>query len=191
VKATHILRQEHEIILKMLDAADDIASRLEQNTSVARDSLRDVVEFFQVFADRCHHSKEEDFLFPALEAKGLPRNGGPVGVMLFEHELGRATVRRMADALAAYESDPGAAGDAWAAASREYSALLRAHIQKENNILFVMAERLLTDAEQDQLSQAFARVETEKIGSGTHERLHGMVDAIAGKTCACAAIHNQ
>jgi hemerythrin-like domain-containing protein len=190
VKAIQTLRQEHEVILKMLDVAENVASRLEQNAPVPSDRLRDVVEFLQVFADRCHHSKEEDVLFPALEAKGLPRNGGPIGVMLFEHQLGRSSIRQMADALSSYNNQPGEAGARWAAAAREYATLLRAHIQKENNILFVMAERLLSESEQDQLSQAFEKIETEKFGPGTHERLHSMVDAAAGTACACASVHN-
>jgi len=42
------------------------------------------------YVDRCHNHKEELHLFPKLEAKGMPRHGGPLGVMLQEHERGAA-----------------------------------------------------------------------------------------------------
>jgi hemerythrin-like domain-containing protein len=181
--ATHTLRREHEAILKMLDVAAGLASRLEAHHAVPEEQLNDTVEFFQVFADRCHHAKEEELLFPALESKGLPRNGGPIAVMLHEHEVGRATVRRMATAAKAYPSDR-SAGTAWAAAAREFAALLSGHIQKENNVLFVMAERMLSDAEQTRLAADFERAEEEKIGPGTHERLHATMERLTSQVLA-------
>ena len=66
----------------------------------------------------------------------------------------------------------------WAAAAVDYAQLLREHIAKENQILFVMAERMLTPAEQQELAAAFDKVETEKLGAGTHERLHAMMDKL-------------
>ncbi len=172
--ATQTLRREHEAILEMLAVAAELASRLEEGTPVPAEQLRDTIEFFTVFADRCHHAKEEELLFPALEQKGMPRAGGPIAVMLHEHDVGRAAVRRMSAAAEAYPADP-AAGPAWAAAARDYTALLHGHIQKENNVLFVMAERLLSDAEQARLGADFETVEALKMGAGTHERLHGLI----------------
>jgi hemerythrin-like domain-containing protein len=189
MKATQILRQEHEAILKMLDTAENVAENLENSQPVPAATLAQILEFLQVFADRCHHGKEEDLLFPALTAKGLPERGGPVGVMLFEHEQGRALIRRMIEAFAGYADNPAPSGMQWASAAREYIALLRSHIQKENNILFVMAERLLSDAELEEMGQAFDRVETEKIGAGTHERLHASVERLSGAICGCSCSH--
>lgn len=178
--ATHTLRREHDAILRMLDVTAELARRIDAGASVPAEQLAGTVEFFQVFADRCHHAKEEDLLFPALEQKGLPRQGGPIGVMLHEHEIGRDAVRRMAAAAQAYPSDP-AAAKRWAAAAAEYIPLLSAHIQKENNILFVMAERMLSDEEQTRLGADFEAAEEQKIGPGTHERLHGLMEKLSAE----------
>jgi hemerythrin-like domain-containing protein len=137
-----------------------------------------LIEFFQLFADRCHHGKEEDLLFPLLEKKGMPRAGGPLAVMLHEHTLGRSFVRQMAQAAQDFAAGVSGAGRRWAEAAREYGGVLRAHIQKENDILFVMAERMLSEEEQAGLSEAFEQVEVEKMGAGTHERLHGVMAQI-------------
>ena len=126
---------------------------------------KDAVAFFRDFADRCHHGKEEAHLFPALEAKGFPRQGGPTGVMLHEHEQGRAHVRGMAEDI-----DAAAAGDA--AALRQfiehaegYISLLREHIYKEDHVLFQLADRTLSEADQQALSAAFGQVEAEEMGA--------------------------
>jgi hemerythrin-like domain-containing protein len=183
--ATQTLRREHELILKMLDVAAEIAARLEAGLAVPPEQLRDTVEFFQVFADRSHHAKEENFLFPALQLKGLPSNGGPIAVMLHEHEVGRAAVRRMAAAATAYPSDP-SSGAQWASAAREFAILLFGHIQKENSVLFVMAERLLSDAEQVGLGNAFKNAETQKLGEGTYERLQTVAERLTSTILAGA-----
>lgn len=176
--ATQVLRDEHDAILRMLDVTDESARRLDAGENVPAHVLNGLLEFLKLFADRCHHGKEEDLLFPLLEKKGLPRNGGPIGVMLHEHELGRKLIAEMSAAAEAYTTGDQGAGARWAQPARHYSALLREHIQKENNILFVMAERMLSEAEQQALKQSFDKVEVEKMGAGTHERLHALMDQL-------------
>ena len=182
--ATKVLRHEHEAILRMLSASEEVARRLGRGEQVAQQTLANLLEFFQLFADRCHHGKEEDLLFPLLEKKGFPRDGGPIGVMLFEHERGRLLIRQMAEATAACKAGDKGAGKRWAEAGAGYAALLRAHIDKENNVLFAMAERVLTPEEQADLAQRFEKLEVEKMGAGTHERLHAMMDALLAQISA-------
>jgi hemerythrin-like domain-containing protein len=170
--ATAVLRTEHEAILGMLAATGVAADRLERGEAVPGETLGGLLEFFQLFADRCHHGKEEDVLFPLLEQKGIPRGGGPIGVMLAEHDQGRGLIRDMAEAERGYRAGAADAGRRWAAAARAYTDLLQQHIAKENQVLFVMAERVLTDAEQQRAAADFERIELEKMGAGTHERLH-------------------
>jgi hemerythrin-like domain-containing protein len=187
--ATQILRKEHEAILKMLDALDQTSLQLLGGASVQPSTLEGLLEFFQLFADRCHHGKEEDLLFPLLERRGIPRERGPIGVMLSEHDQGRDLIQRMKAAAAEYEKEPHAAGKRWSEAATVYSQLLREHIMKENNILFRMAEQMLTPDEQTSLAEDFEKAEIEKMGAGTHERLHArMGQLLAEITRSSAAV---
>ena len=127
-KATEVLRKEHDAILKMIEATEITAARLERGEKVPDSMLAGLIEFFQLFADRCHHGKEEEIFFPRLVEKGMPRDGGPVGVMLHEHEMGRDLIRRMSQAEGAYRAGAPSAALSWAQAARSYSALLREHI---------------------------------------------------------------
>jgi hemerythrin-like domain-containing protein len=176
--ATEILRREHDAILRMLDATDEVIRRLDAGDKVEPAILDGLLEFFRLFADQCHHGKEEDLLFPKLEQKGMPREAGPIGVMLTEHDQGRAFVRQMAQAAGEYARGSAGAVARWTAAASGYAALLREHIYKENNILFVMAERMLTPEEQEELARQFEKVEVEKMGAGTHERLHTRMEQL-------------
>jgi hemerythrin-like domain-containing protein len=159
--STAELRHEHEIILRALAIAERLGRGLQRGEPIDRAALAWVVDFFRTFADRCHHGKEEEHLFPALERHGVPRDGGPIGTMLEEHEQGRALLREMGSG-----DDRRVAG-----AIGRYAALLRAHIDKENEVLFPLAEQVLTGAEQDALVAAFEGVEQAVVGPGVHERL--------------------
>lgn len=182
--ATEILRREHEVVLKMLEATRNAAFQIEHGKQVRPEVLADLGEFFGVFADQCHHGKEEKLLFPLLERKGLPREGGPVGVMLGEHEEGRGLVRAMTDAARAYASGAPEAAVRWAKAARSYVLLLEQHIQKENDVLFRIAERILTPEEQQSLAESFEKLEVEKMGPGTHQRLHAKMEKLVAEVAA-------
>jgi hemerythrin-like domain-containing protein len=179
--ATSVLRQEHDAILRMLEVTEEVARRLESGQAVPAETLGGLLDFFRLFADRLHHGKEEDLLFPLLEQKGMPREGGPVGVMLSEHEQGRALVRQMAEATTSYASGSEEAGGGWVGAARQYVALLRQHIDKENNVLFVMAENMLSADEQGELARQFEKVQEEKLGAGTRDRLHALKDKLSAE----------
>ena len=153
---------EHDLIEEVLDLVEKIISRLERNEQVPEGLAAWTVRFFREFADRCHHAKEEEVVFPRLEARGIPREGGPIGVMLGEHEVGRRCISRMDEAA---QKDP-VDGPAYAAAAREYVALLRSHIFKENNILFRMGRQVLTPEDDQELDRQSDAIEADRKLAG-------------------------
>lgn len=169
---TEELKHEHQIVLLILKAAEREVTNMDGGGALNVDEVEKMVDFFQNFTDRCHHAKEEKHLFPSLQQHGLPVGSGPVAVMLAEHEEGRKRVRAiigdMAEAKRGAAKAVGTVRDNLAA----YINLLRQHIQKEDNILFPMADKLIPADEQQLLSDAFARIEAEEIGEGTHEKYH-------------------
>ena len=164
-----ILTHEHRIIERALRALRGVCQRLEHGASVPADVLAQLVRFIQTFADRCHHGKEEKHLFPTLQEHGVPREGGPIGVMLQEHELGRGFVREMAEAASAYERGESDATSRFVSAAQSYLDLLAQHIYKEDHVLFPIAENVLDASTKAALVEAFEREEAA-LGLGTHEQ---------------------
>jgi hemerythrin-like domain-containing protein len=175
MKATQVLRDEHEGILAMLAVVDAAADRIRDGKSVPKDLFLNAVGFFQNFADKCHHGKEEGKLFPALVEHGMPQEGGPVGVMLEEHTLGRAYIRAMSAAAEKYAAGDVSAVPTLVEDAKGYVKLLREHIDKENGVLFPMADSILTENEQGELYDAFEQIEANEMGPGVHERYHAMI----------------
>jgi hemerythrin-like domain-containing protein len=169
-RATEILMAEHEVILNVLDCLQKLADDSSRAETFDVRSAKDILEFFGAFADKCHHGKEEGALFPMLFQKGLPRHVGPVAVMLSEHEEGRAEIAGMRAAIAALEQGHSEGVQRFVGHARAYVELLRDHIAKENTVLFPMADGMLNPAEQSEVLDRFATVESKDLGPGTHER---------------------
>lgn len=172
MKPTDTLKHEHEIVLAVLKGAEREADSILATGKVDTEKTDRMLDFFRVFVDKCHHSKEERRLFPRLEERGMPHNGGPIAVMLYEHTLGRNEIAAIADALDKFKAGDARAAEPLAEHLIAYIKILREHIEKENDILFAMADRILTPADQDELSAAFDDIEAEEIGEGVHEQYH-------------------
>ena len=88
------LKMEHDAVRLTLRILDEICRKIEKSGEITDlQHLDQLLEFFKVFVDKCHHGKEEELLFPALENVGVSREGGPIGVLLHEHQQGREYVR--------------------------------------------------------------------------------------------------
>src|SRR5208283_3140627 len=176
MKPIEDLKSEHEGILLMLDVLETMSEKIVAGKSIATDHLKQVIDFFQVFVDKCHHGKEERLLFGAMEEAGVPREGGPIGVMLSEHGRGRQFIAEMKNLLNSYEKGESGALVVLTTPALQYVNLLRSHIWKENNVLFPMAEKEIPAAKLELIGEQFDRFEKEEIGQGTHEAFHEMID---------------
>jgi hemerythrin-like domain-containing protein len=165
MKSVVRLMAEHELIERGLVLLEKAVKRIDARQPVPEDFPAWAARFFQGFADKCHHAKEEDVFFPVLKQRGIPEQGGPISVMLHEHVLGRDCVGRMLEASQAQPFDARTFADA----AKQYIPLLRQHINKENNVLFRMAEMVMSDADDADVTGRFSQVEQERGLTGLHE----------------------
>lgn len=181
MQLTKILMEEHRVIERVLDALETAALRLRDGEPIPPEIFLQAAEFIQGFADGSHHKKEEGVLFPAMQAAGVPGEGGPVGVMLAEHQQGRQLTGAMRVAAKRL-----AAGEAHARvevveSALQYVNLLREHIVKEDEVLFPMAEQVLLGPIQAEVSEAFERIGQEESGLGVHQRFLDLAVSIEEK----------
>lgn len=182
-KATVILEEEHRYIQQVVAATAVLAGRLQSGQEVAAETLRDTVEFLRTFADRCHHGKEETYLFSALEKKGVPMHGCPVGALLGEHQRGRAIVAQLAESTEAYAAGNPEARARLIESLLDLTGLYPSHIWKEDYLLFPMADKLLGSQEQRELLAAFEAAE-EPIGADLHQRFERLANWLEEETRA-------
>jgi hemerythrin-like domain-containing protein len=164
MKLTDKLKEEHDNIRLLLRIMSSACGELDSSKPVPPEHLDQMLELIREYADRCHHGKEEDLLFVAMEEAGFPKEGGPIAVMLIEHDQGRELVSQMSAAAAAYKGGNEAAAVNFTEAAGSYIKLLDQHIEKENKILFPMADSRLTAEQQKVLSVELERIDREVFG---------------------------
>lgn len=156
-KPTDILREEHQSVLGKLAALEAVIAHLEGKQE-GQAKLRELTSFFST-EFWVHFTKEEEALFPEIE-KFLPRNMGPIGVMLMEHEELRNTNAKLQQATDGYLKDPANAGHSSAVRTlgTRFVESLRDHIHKEDNILFAMADMHLDETQIERVNKLFDKI---------------------------------
>jgi hemerythrin-like domain-containing protein len=152
---TQRLREEHQTILQVTGVLEAIVSAAEGSAGADLASLDRCISFFRLYVDAFHHGKEEDVLFPEMGNQGVPYDGGPIAVMLYEHGQGRALIGQMAESLPEARRGDAGAMSALLGAGRAYINLIRSHIGKEDMIVFEMADQVIPGAERPRLCGAY------------------------------------
>jgi hemerythrin-like domain-containing protein len=179
MNAINELLAEHEAVRLTLKILKKIGHHIDETGRISDSGhVEQLFDFFTTFVDRCHHGKEEELLFPALEQVGVSREGGPIGVMLKEHQQGRDLVAKMKNDLSRYRDGDKNAGLNFKKHADDYIELLDVHIDKENNVLFPMAIKHLPETKLAEMKHGFDRIESEKIGVGKHEQFHQMIEKL-------------
>lgn len=178
--ASEDLMHEHEGILLGLKILERIAGTAEESGKADVKDIADMVGFLKLFADKCHHGKEEGMMFPAMEKAGIPKENGPIGQMLIEHNEGRRLIAEMAASI----DEDILQASRFSSAALDYIGLMRAHIEKENKVLFPLGDKKLPVEEQKNLIIRFEEFEEEIMGEGTHEKLHKLLNDLKNKYLA-------
>jgi len=156
--ATRNLENDHIYVIKLTD----VMKAITHSETPDIKHIESVIDIIRNFADGIHHAKEENLLFPALGKKGFSPQQGPVAVMLHEHVEGRNYVKGMVENLELFKKGDKAAVALLYQKMSGYAELLDNHITKENNILFRMADNVLSDAEQENLLREFESIEQNR-----------------------------
>jgi hemerythrin-like domain-containing protein len=178
MEATKNLMDEHRVIERVLAAMEKAVEALGTGRSIKPEFFLAVADFNKGFADGCHHVKEEKVLFEAMVKAGVPKAGGPVGMMLLEHEQGRALVRAICAGVEKWQSGDNEGRSEVIKATNGYIDLLRAHIYKEDKILFPLADDAILWDAQEQIAKDLERIEREETGEGVHEKYLALVEKL-------------
>lgn len=166
---TESLRNDHFLIEKMTRALNLTAELLKAGGSITAPFLEHTIDFARNFTNVCHHDMEEDSHFTVLEEGGIPREGGSIGGMLFEHGMTRQHAENMEVFAREYlRTDK---PEQLIADIQAYTDHVSQHLTKENFRLFVMADMMLK-AKADQVSKEPAETEEVKLSALGKARGH-------------------
>lgn len=151
-KPTTILSDEHKNILCIIGALLKKCDDIDSGKDIDKDFFAKAVSFIKNYADKFHHSKEEDILFAELNKDGVLEHCNPIGQMLHEHDLGREFVKGLSEAVKKGNKAEIVKN------ARGYCELLEEHIFKEDNILYPMADEALKESAQKEIAEKFSKI---------------------------------
>ncbi len=172
-----VLKHEHRVIEQVVAGMSAIADLLDSGKQVDPSILADLVQFLGVFADRCHHAKEEQYLFPLLAAKAHARGKRDLNLLEQEHRSATQQVRELAKVSAAYIQNPVVMRHRVIEVLRKLVELYPAHIWKEDYLLFPVAQQNLSPREQEGLAEKFLDIERE-VGEDVHAAFEMLADKL-------------
>ena len=179
---TQVMVAEHTLILRMISLVEQNTALLEEGKFHNWQFFLDAVDFIRNYADRFHHAKEEDVLFKALVDNGMPAKQSPIEAMQIEHEQGRAHVRALEMAARrALAGNPGMIS-VIATHAKGYTELLRSHIDKEDQILYPLAERILPEGVRPDMLAAYTGAEAR--APGVEAKYHQLVERYERRVAA-------
>ena len=158
--STQSLRKDHKLIEKVLQALDATIKLLKDGKHIPEQILLPTIDFTQNFTDVCHHGKEEEALFPALEKAGMPSHMGPIRMMIIDHQRTKTISKKIGETSKKYLETNDSID--LILALEVYVQHVTEHLWKENNRLFMMAEARLNHAAKD-VNKNLRDVEERKL----------------------------
>lgn len=182
---------EHEMIERSMAVLRHCLENIDKSAGKPRQMAR-ALDFLLEFGDKIHNTKEEEFLFPLMEERGIPAAGGPIGVMLQEHKMERELLRTMLTQVSTLSSLAPDKRQEFCRKGFEYLQIRAEHIWKENDILYPMARKVLNDRDNAKLLAFFAAVNENTYGDKAKTKFNQMLQEVeAGdKGAGKGLIHN-
>ena len=164
---TQQLKNDHRVIQQVVAGMSAVAELLDSGKEVDPSVLADLVQFLRVFADQCHHEKEEQHLFPLLATKANVSTRRELESLEREHRSAKQLVGQLAKVAAVYVHNPAIVRYRVIDLLQRLAELYPAHIWKEDFLLFPLAQQTLSTTEQETLHEKFEDVERE-VGEDVH-----------------------
>jgi len=178
MKATDLLKEDHQLVERALAALATAIVQLEQGAAVRPGFFLGIVEFLEGFVHSLHYRREEGVLFAAMERAGAPRTAGPLAVAIREHEEGRAATRAMRSAAERWQGGDEAARQELAEEARRYVSVVRQHIAREDQLIFPMAKDMIRREDHFQLLEDLEQSERDGGAAMGREFYQALVAAL-------------
>jgi hemerythrin-like domain-containing protein len=133
-----------------------------------RDAIRAILYYLDVFPERVHHPKEEQFLFPAVRRRTSEADA-VLDTLKQEHLGGEAAIRELEQLLLRYEQGGEAEFSPFADAAERFVKGYREHLRTEEEVVMKVAREALTEGDWIELRAAWSGHTDPLSGFDSHE----------------------
>ena len=179
MSAIELMIGEHKYIKRVLTVIRKLCIKIVNGSEVDYDAFFKAIDFVRNYADKHHHSKEEDILFKIMDEELDPEiNREAIRGMFVEHDYGRFFISNLEEALKkAKTGDTDSRVDIIANAIA-YTDLLHRHIHKEDNALFIFAQKNLSATILEDIDERCGIIEHNASQKGIQEKYTSTVEEL-------------
>jgi len=178
--ATENLISEHKDIIELLGIMSKISNKIQLNEVFYTSDIEDIIDFLKHFIEKSHHKKEEIF-YPLLSTTEMPNDRAELSVMLYEHTLARNYLKDINSCIINCKIGNAFSQELLAESMMKYVVLIKNHINKEEKIIFPMANKVLTENEQTEINRQFEKIEEKIINHDLHEHYRRLLNKLKSK----------
>jgi hemerythrin-like domain-containing protein len=154
-KTLNVIRDEHRSIAAILHGMEYLVDKIRaRKAKVNPRVFAAMIYYLDTFSERMHHPKEDRYLFSAMRSRGKEA-AAIVADLEQEHAAGGDTLRRLEQCLVRYEEGGDKEFPAFAQAVERFVREYRDHMHKEEDVVFPLAERLLSASDWETIDRAF------------------------------------
>jgi hemerythrin-like domain-containing protein len=182
IQSVQLLIDEHKKIKRMLKVIRGMCLEVYNKKGISYDDFYNVIDFVRNYADKHHHSKEEEIFFKEMEEQlGEPLKSGPILAMYSEHDLGRLYMKNLERALE--ESKDGVEKKKLdiIANAISYTDLLKRHIDKEDKTIYVYGQKNLSKKSLKKVEEKMMAIEDKAFDSGIQNKYINMLNKLEEK----------
>jgi len=148
--------KEHRLIERMVGIIENQLAKISKQKELDTGFIDVTIDFFQTYADRCHHGKEEDILFKQLASKNLTKEDKKIiDELVEEHAYARKTITKLKEAKNKYVHGNENGSNEIKILLEELTLLYPRHIEKEDKHFFYPCMNYFTKLELDIMLQNF------------------------------------
>jgi len=156
-----VLREEHRVMMQVIYLIHEQIELLQQNKPAPLPLLKNIVSFLDEFVEKMHHQKKENLLLPALKESGAPLTHCPLTLLKQDHEASLTLLDSLKKLLPVYENNEPLVREKLINTLNQLKDIYTRHTLKEENFIFPLAEKYLSQGRQKSLCDAFDKINRE------------------------------
>lgn len=164
---------EHRLIEQAVSLIEKESEIIRSGGKLDLPLLTSMIDFMRIYADRCHHGKEEEILFSYLEGKDMDEEHREMmSVLIDDHRRSRALTAELTELLESFRRGEQGAVDDVVRILDTLSQIYPDHIRREDKVFFPVAMKYLSKEESDDMLARFEEFDSTLI----HERYKAEVE---------------
>ena len=181
MKPTDNLILEHREINELLDIMSNIALKIKSKDVFYPNDVEEIINYLIVLIDKSHQGKEDEVFYPELISSGIPKETAPLSIINYEHTLSKRYLNDISSCVVNCKIGNDFSGELLADSLTNYVVVIKNHIQREEEIVFPIANEVLSDEKQNEISQRFEDIEKKNISHSFLERFNRLVNKLKSK----------